>query len=435
MSQFLHNLFILPWQDAGLLFWPLILQGVLVSCALGLLGCFLVVRGMSLLGDALSHAVLPGIAIGFFVSARFGSASLHSPWILMGATIMGLAAAILVELVQKQSRVKEDASLGIVFTTLFAFGVVLISRYGGQADLDPGCVLYGNIEYFTSLDGKMPDEVYPMMVILGLIVIGIIVFYRQLLICTFDPALAVSVGIAAWMVHYGLMTALSLTIVASFEAVGAILAVALLILPGATARLWTHKLAHMLWFSIAFGIVSTVVGYWLSHKSILNTSAGAAIVAAGFFMFMASWLFAPRSGLISAWRTRRRLRHTIALENLIKAIAEIGQKTNGSKRAPSSASVSLSELNRELHWTNERLEKIAAAGVLRGWISRSSDSLSLTSAGVARGEKLEAAHLAWEAYLQNQLNLPADHVHDAAEWIEHYLEETDLNEIRAPLTR
>jgi manganese/zinc/iron transport system permease protein len=349
--------------------------------------------------------------------------------------------------------VKEDASLGIVFTTLFALGVVLISRWGGQADLDPGCVLYGNIEFFTSLDGRMPDEVFPMMVILALIVIGIIVFNRQLLICTFDPALAVSVGIAAWLVHYGLMTALSLTIVASFEAVGAILAVALLVLPGATARLWTHNLAHMLWFSAAFGIIATLVGYWLSHKSVLNTSAGAAIVVAGFFMFVVSWLLAPRSGLISAWRTRRRLRRTIALENLIKAIAEIAasrivkgearaqppaalrDSTNGSAGASPSASVSLLDLNRELHWTNDSLKGISAAGILRGWISRNADSLSLTPAGVARGEKLESAHLAWEAYLQNQLNLPADHVHDAAEWIEHYLEETDLEEIRAPAPR
>src|ERR687896_1343176 len=113
--------------DSLTIYWPILAEGALVSVALGLIGCFLVVRGMSLLGDALSHSVLPGIVIGFLISAHLGSASLHSPWILIGATVVGMAAALLVQTVQEHSRVKEDASLGIVFTTLFALGVVMIN--------------------------------------------------------------------------------------------------------------------------------------------------------------------------------------------------------------------------------------------------------------------------------------------------------------------
>src|SRR5688572_28026270 len=134
-----------PFSPTSLsLFWPILAEGALVAVALGLIGCFLVVRGMSLLGDALSHSVLPGIVVGFLIGG-----SLHSPWILIGATAVGLASAVLVQTVQQHSRVKEDASLGIVFTALFALGVVMINLYAGQADLDPGCVLYGNIEYFA----------------------------------------------------------------------------------------------------------------------------------------------------------------------------------------------------------------------------------------------------------------------------------------------
>src|SRR5215213_10145753 len=118
--------------DSLSLYWPILAEGALVAVALGLIGCFLVVRGMSLLGDALSHSVLPGIVIGFLIGG-----SLHSPWILVGATAVGMGAALLVETVQRHSRVKEDASLGIVFTTLFALGVVMISLWAGQADLDP----------------------------------------------------------------------------------------------------------------------------------------------------------------------------------------------------------------------------------------------------------------------------------------------------------
>src|SRR5690606_25784148 len=130
--------------------------------------------------------------------------------------------------VHRQSRVKEDASLGIVFTTLFATGVVMINLLAGQTDLDPGCVLYGNIEYMV-LD---PQNIWPMAVVLCVIVVLLVVFYRQLLVSTFAPALAISLGIPAVFIHYATMGVLSLTIVSSFEAVGAILVVALLILPG-----------------------------------------------------------------------------------------------------------------------------------------------------------------------------------------------------------
>ncbi|MCS7034923.1 MAG: metal ABC transporter permease [Phycisphaerae bacterium] len=482
MTHLLNSLILQPWNDALTVFWPIVLQGVLVSCALGLLGCFLVVRGMSLLGDALSHAVLPGIALGFLIPAYFGTASLHSPWILVGATIMGLAAAILVETVQKHTRVKEDASLGIVFTTLFALGVILISRYGGQADLDPGCILYGNIESFVSIDGQLPHGVRPMILILGLIILGIAVFYRRLLVSTFDPSLAVSVGISASMMHYGLMTVLSLTIVASFESVGAILSVALLILPGATARLWADRLPRMLWLSVGCGIVTSVGGYWLSHRNVLNTSAGASMVLAGFVLFLVSWIAAPRTGLVTRWLVRRRLRQRIELENLLKTLRELvesdrrvlaegriaaqplvePQPTAAAATPPSatpplqssgvgpaepagttalergkgpgaSPAVGLSRLLRELNWPPRKLEAVLRRAVDRGWIAREGYLIRLTPAGVERAQRLEAAHRAWEGYLQNQLGLPADHVHDGAEWIEHFLEDADVEAVaRAP---
>src|ERR687894_1115218 len=150
-------------------YWPVLAEGALVAVALGLIGCFLVVRGMSLLGDALSHSVLPGIVVGFLIGG-----SLHSPWILIGATAVGLGAAVLVQTVQHNSRIKEDASLGIVFTALFALGVVMINLYAGQADLDPGCVLYGNIENFII----ERDAIWPMAVIFALVLGGLVLFYR-----------------------------------------------------------------------------------------------------------------------------------------------------------------------------------------------------------------------------------------------------------------
>ncbi len=415
----LFNIFIEPWTSHSLsVYWPIIAQGVLVSVSLGLIGCFLVVRGMALLGDALSHSVLPGIVVGFLIGG-----TLHSPWILIGATLFGMLAAVLVQAVHSQSRVKEDASLGIVFTALFALGVVMITRYAGQADLDPGCVLYGNIETFI----LQPEAIRPMAVVLGLILLTLFLFYRQILVATFDPALAVSLGIPAVFIHYAMMAALSLTVVASFEAVGAILAVALLIMPGATARIWSDRMPMMLLLAAGHGALSTVVGYWLSHEGVLNTSAAGAITVAGFALFTFSWLFAPRHGLITrAWQ-RRRLIRLMAMENLLKTIAE---ETGESGRA----SIAIEDLRQVMHLSWGRFRRVLGHAVRHRWIAREGAGLRLTPAGESRGRRLSRAHALWENYLQQEVGLATDHVHDAAEWIEHHLNDEKLQRIDDLLT-
>ena len=338
--------------------------------------------------------------VGFLIGG-----SLHSPWILVGATAVGMGAAFLVQSVQSNSRVKEDASLGIVFTSLFALGVVLINLYAGQADLDPGCVLYGNIENFI-VD---PRGIWPMAVVLGGVLVGLVVFYRPLLVSTFDPLLARSLGIRANRVHYGLMAALSLTIVTSFEAVGAILAVALLIMPGATARLWTDRMPAMLKLAAVHAVLATLLGYWLSHPAVLDTSASGSISVAGFALFIASWLVSPRHGVLHRAWVRRRLRQTVELENLVKAVEEMG------------TSATPAALAREAGMSGGRMSAVMGRGVSRGWLSREGGRVSLTDEGRASARRLQRAHELWEAFLHREVGLPSDHVHDAAEWIEHHL--------------
>jgi manganese/zinc/iron transport system permease protein len=402
-------------------YWPIVVQGILVSVALGLIGCFLVVRGTSLLGDALSHSVLPGIVIGFLISVRLGGGSLHSPWILVGATAVGILAAVLVETVHSNSRVKEDASLGIIFTTLFAIGVVMINLFAGQADLDPGCVLYGNIENFVI---HKWEGIRPMLVIVAAIVVALLLFYRQLLVSTFDPALAVSLGIPATLVHYALTATLSLTVVASFESVGAILAVALLIMPGATARLWVDRMPAMLLFAAAHGVLSTLIGYWLSHESVLNTSASGSICVAGFALFVVSWMLAPRQGIIVQVLVRRRLSNTIVSENLIKAIAELDEARKV---------VTVGALRAELRMEAKAFDRALRRAIDAGWVRRASHqadaTLELTPTGQAQGHRLARAHVLWEQFLTRQVGIAPDHVHDAAEWIEHHLNEEKVKRL------
>ncbi|WP_428939816.1 metal ABC transporter permease [Fontivita pretiosa] len=416
-----------PFSPSELgVYWPIVVEGVLVSCALGLIGCFLVVRGMSLLGDALSHSVLPGIVLGFLISVHTsGQGSLRSPWIFAGATAVGILAALLVETVEKQSRVKEDASLGIIFTTMFALGVVMINLFAGQADLDPGCVLYGNIEYFTVYGF---DGIRPMAFILGGIILGLLIFYRHLLVSVFDPALAISMGIPAVLIHYMLMAALSLTVVASFEAVGAILAVALLIMPGATARLWSDRMPSMLILAAVHGVLSTILGYWLSHPAIFDTSAAGAISLAGFVLFLGSWLLAPRYGVLMQAIARRRLRRTIAAENLVKMLDEL-------IRSGRPEPIGLSELAAAMRLAPRQFASALALARGQGLVDRADGTIRLTDAGRARAERLIRAHQLWEQYLQQQVGIAPDHVHDAAEWIEHHLSDQAVQEIDQTLAK
>ena len=424
MMTALWDIFTDPWIASSLrVYWPILAEGALVSLALGLIGCFLVVRGLSLLGDALSHSVLPGIVIGFLLGG-----SLHSPWILVGATVVGVAAALLVQGVQHHSRVKEDASLGIVFTSLFALGVVMINLYAGQADLDPGCVLYGNIEYMI-FDHR---AIATMAVIVALIVAGLLLFYRHLLVSTFDPGLAVSLGVPAAAVHYALMGALSLTVVASFEAVGAILAVALLVMPGATARLWTDRMPTMLLAAAGHGVASTLLGFWLSHpagplRRFDGTSASGAICAAGFFLFLLSWLVAPRHGLLPRWRVRRRLARVMAMENLLKAVED--------RAGAASAPVPEAALATELHVTPAVLRTVLTRASGRGWVISGPQGVALTAAGKEQSQRLVRAHELWEQYLRYEVGLEPDHVHDAAEWIEHYLNDERIEDLDRLLAR
>ena len=407
-----------PFSPSSLsIYWPILVQGAMVSVVLGLIGCFLVVRGMSLLGDALSHSVLPGIVLGFLVGSFFGNSSLGSPWILVGATATGLAAALLVEWVQQSSRVKEDASLGITFTTLFAAGVVMVNLFAGQTDLDPGCVLYGNLEGFLDYGHGAPGEVKTMAWIAVGVVALLIVFYRQLLVSTFDRSLAVSLGIPARWVHYALMAVLSLTIVASFESVGVVLPVALLILPGCTAPLWADRMPSMLLIAAVHALLSTAIGYWLSHPSVLNTTTGAAICVAGFAMLLVSWLLAPRHGLLPRRLARARLVRTTHQENLLKTLSELGGAADDAK------------LSGELRMPRRAYGRALSRAVASGYVSRTPGGYALSRSGAARSAKLVRAHELWEQYLRQEVGLNADHVHDAAEWVEHYLSDEKVDRI------
>ena len=391
-------------------FW-IVLTGALVTASCALLGTFLVLRKMALLGDALSHAVLPGIAVAFLLS---GSRAVLP--MFLGAAVFGLLTTLLVESFHRRWRVQEDAAIGIVFTALFALGVVIITAYAGHVDLDQECVLYGEIAY-TPWDLLLwgdeslgPRPVWILGAVLAINLTAIALLYKEFKITAFDPALALSVGINAALMHYLLMGLVALTTVASFESVGAILVVAMLIVPGAAAYLWSDRLSAVLGVAVLFGVASAVAGYFLA--SFWNSSiAGAMVVVIGG-IFLFSLLFSPNQGVLARVYQRVRLSLQVAQDHMLLALVRREEAERaGMRPAELVATAAVWGL----------LARLAFGALRRRQLLRQANGLvELSAKGQQAALRLLRHHRLWETYMSH-LGLPKDHVHDPADAIEHFI--------------
>jgi len=283
----------------------IILTGSLVAASCGLLGCYLVLRKMALIGDAISHAVLPGIVIAYLISGSRDSVTM-----ILGAGLIGLLTTFLIEFLHRKARLQEDASIGVIFTTLFALGVILISYYADNIDLDQDCVLYGEIALVPLDTWVLPSglDIGPRAMWIGLIVFMVIIGfvligYKELFLTTFDSSYALSIGISVTLWHYLLMGMVSFTTVASFEAVGAILVVSFLVAPAATAYLLTDNFIKMLFISVVVGVIAAIGGYYLAVAMDASIAGGMSTVVGLEFLIVL--LFSPTQGVfMKKWRTK-----------------------------------------------------------------------------------------------------------------------------------
>ncbi len=399
----------------------IVLIGVLCAIACALVGNFMVLRRMSMMGDAISHAVLPGIAIAFLVTA-----SRDLLPIAIGAVVVGVLTAVLTQLIHQLGRVDTGAAMGVVFTTLFAIGLVLIVRGADAVDLDPGCVLYGGLE-ITPLDvvNVLGAEVPRAMLVVGAVALVnalfVIVFYKEMKISSFDPALATTLGFNATALHYVLMVLVAITTVAAFEVVGSILVVAMLIVPGATAHLLTDRLAPMIWVSLVVAAASAGLGHiaaiitpsWIGFEGLSTNIAGMMAVAGGGVFFVAL-LLAPRHGVLSKLRHRWALGLRIVREDVLGflyRLEELGlAHTHGVDAGVLSDALGIS-----------RWPVCGALMMLdrSGLVNRGGARLELTNDGRTAAASLVRSHRLWETYLARNLDLPIDHVHMPAERLEH----------------
>lgn len=308
MSTLMATSWFQQWRD--LWYEPsipitIIVMSFFVATSCALVGNYLVLRRISLVGDAISHSVLPGIAIAFLISSSRAS------WpMFLGALAAGVITTSVIELIHSRSRIKQDAAIGITFSTMFAIGVILVSAFAGHIDLDLDCVLYGKLEAIPA--GAMgeifgiaiPRRVIVMGVVTVAVVLLVLLFYKELLVSSFDPGLAASLGLNPGLVHYLLMCVLSIVVVSAFEAVGAVLVIAMLILPASTAYLLTDRLWLMMILSVLHGLISAIGGIHLAF--VLRCPAAAAMVVVGGVIFIIAWFFSPAQGLVARWLHLRR---------------------------------------------------------------------------------------------------------------------------------
>ena len=274
-------------------FW-IVLTGFLVASSTGMLGNLLLLRKMSMMGDALSHAVLPGIVIAYLISGSRASFPL-----LIGAIIMGLLTTFLIHFFSNKGKIQGDAAMGTVFTFLFAIGIILVTKYAGQADIDADCVLHGELAFVplqqTSYFGiTAPDAVWTLLLLFTFIQLVFWIGYKGWLLTSFNSEFAASIGIKTAIWHYSLMAATSVATVVSFESVGAILVIAFLVVPAATAYLITKDLKRMVVVIIIQGFLNSFGGYMLSN--ILNASISGSMAVISFVGFAIVFIVTKKEG-------------------------------------------------------------------------------------------------------------------------------------------
>ncbi len=255
-----------------------LITSIIVGVTSGIIGSFITLKGMSLIGDAISHAVLPGVAISYMIGINFFS----------GAVVAGLLTALGINYLDQNSRIKSDSAIGIVFSAFFALGVILIQK--AQSAIDLTSILFGNV--LTVSDANR----HITMFVGATVILVVVLFYKELLITTFDPTMAKAYGLPVEMINYGIMILLTLVSVASLQTVGVILVVSLLITPASTAYLLTSSLSKMIGLSALLGAVAAVIGLYFSFT--YNLPSGAIIVLAASAMFVLAFLFSPKQGLV-----------------------------------------------------------------------------------------------------------------------------------------
>jgi manganese/zinc/iron transport system permease protein len=352
----------------------IVLIGVVTAVAASIPGTYLVLRRSAMVSDAISHAILPGIVVAFFVTH-----DLNSPLLLAAAAVTGVLTVVLIEMLRKTRLVPEDASIGLVFPMLFSVGVILISRYAGDVHLDTDSVLLGELA-FAPFDRTIiggvdlgPRALWSMGSILVLNLAAVSLVWKELKLATIDPSLAALLGFAPGVINYSLMGLVSVTAVGAFDAVGSILVVALMIAPPATAYLLVDRFAPMMWMAALTAAASAVFGYLGAH--VFDVSIAGSMAVATGLLFALALALAPRRGLVAQVRRRSSQRLELALRMLLVHLLH-HQETKVEREE-----CRLRGLHRHLRWSEARTRQVVREAESRDLVTRTGELVLATAAG------------------------------------------------------
>ena len=352
------------------------LVALMAGVACSLAGVFLVLRKMAMVADAISHSVLPGLVAAYFIAR-----GPHLGFGIVGAAAAGLLTVFLIEALTKTKQVKEDSAIGLVFPFLFALGVFVISKYMSNIHIDTDAILYGEIAFapfdtWTFYGHDLGPQSGWILGILALVnAIFLKVFFKELKLTTFDAGLAASLGFSPVLIHYSLMSIVSLTTVGAFNAVGAILAVALIIVPPICARLLTEKLTHLVGISAFVGSFSSLVGFFVAQWLDVSISGMIATTLGGVFTLL--FMLSPKNGILAQIIQQKQQRVRFSVEMLLMHISS-HQHTD-----QANVECTILHLEHELAWTGNKAAEIVKRAENLGYVVQTDGSISLTPQGLA----------------------------------------------------
>jgi manganese/iron transport system permease protein/iron/zinc/copper transport system permease protein len=409
--EFLAQAFWAPLTETY--FQKALIGGCMVAVVSGVVGCLVVLRRMAFLGDALSHAMIAGIAGGYLVMKLLFGLEAHAPGMLLGSLLAAVLTVALIGLVARISRIKEDTAIGIMYTGVFALGVVVVSIFRGYIHIDLMHFILGDIL------GVADTDLWASAGVAALVLSILILFFRQFQLATFDPVMAASIGLPVLLLDYALTTCVSLVVVSAVSMVGVILVVGLLITPAATAYLLCDRLDRMMVLAALFGISSVVGGLYLCVW--LDSAGGGAVMLFCTLQFLVVLAVAPRYGLLARWLRRRRLVPQQVVEDVLTTIL----RNKGETPLP---------VIRQYVQHPANLSKTLRQMEQNGLISAAGGGYRLTEAGEKEARQVLRAHRLWETYLES-IGTPKEALHPTAHRMEHIRAEGTVDYLDEKLGR
>ncbi|GAB7080930.1 metal ABC transporter permease [Megalodesulfovibrio paquesii] len=403
MDTLLHHL-IAPWHEGY--FVKAMLGGCLIAMVSGVVGCLVVLRRMAFLGDALSHAMIAGVAGGYLFMKLFFGVEAYAPAMLIGSLLAAVLTVMCIGFVSRVARVKEDTAIGVMYTGVFAGGVVLVSVFKHAIHIDLMHFIMGDVLAIANAD------LWAAAVAASVVIAAIILFFRAFQITSFDPVMAAAIGFPVVLIDYALTVCVSLVVVSAVSMVGVILVVGLLITPAATAYLLSDRLERMMVLAAIFGVSSVVLGLYLSVW--LDTAGGGAVMLVCTLQFMLVLIFAPKYGILARrLRLARMVPQQLAEDILIEVLR--------SEEAPLSQEQLLATI--AAHPRDSHVRKLPPRTAMRrmasqGLLHLTDSTVRLTDAGRTEATRIRRAHRLWESWL-NHLGEPAASLHEKAQSLEH----------------